>query len=123
MQIYDLSPLIKEATYFQSHNATCIDNFLTNQKAMFKLSRLFKTGLSNHHKLTSVVMKSGIFRAPHRKKVYRSYKNFDLEYFNTGLKSKLEKLRDSAYNESATVFCSVLNKHAPIKANMLRHSG
>ena len=62
MQIYDLSPLIKEPTCFQSHNPTCIHNFLTNQKAMFKLSRLFETGLSDHHKLISVVMKSGVFR-------------------------------------------------------------
>ena len=56
MQIYDLSPLIKEPTYFQSHNPTCIDNFLANQKAMFKLNRLFETGLSDHHKLISLVM-------------------------------------------------------------------
>ena len=60
-QIYDLSALIKEPTCFQSHNLTYIDNFLTNQKAMFKLSRLFKTGLSDHDKLISVVMKSGVF--------------------------------------------------------------
>ena len=77
MQIYDLSPLIKEPTCFQSHNPTCIDNFLTNQKAMFKLSRLFETGLSDHHKLISVVMKSGVFRGPPRKKNDRSYKKFD----------------------------------------------
>ena len=74
MQIYNLSPLIKEPACFQSHNSTCIDNFLKNQQAMFKLSRLFETGLSDHHKLISVVMKSGIFRGPPRKKIYRSYK-------------------------------------------------
>ena len=45
MQIYDLSLLIKEPTCFQSHNPTCIDNFLTNQKAMLMLNRLFETGL------------------------------------------------------------------------------
>ena len=90
MQIYDLSPLIKEPTCFQSHNPTCIHNFLTNQKAIFKLSRLFETGLSDHHKLISVVMKSGVFRGPPRKKVYRSYKKFDLEHFNITLKSELE---------------------------------
>ena len=81
-QIYDLSPLLKLPTCFQSHNSTCIDNFLTNQKAMFKLSRLLETGLSDHHKLMPVVMKSGIFRGPPRKKVYRSYNKFDLEHFN-----------------------------------------
>ena len=39
MQIYDFSPLVKEPTCFQSHHPTCIDNFLTNQKAIFKLIR------------------------------------------------------------------------------------
>ena len=67
-------------------------------------------------------MKSGIFRGPPRKKVYRSYKNFDLEHFNIVLKSELEKLNDSAYNELETAFCNVLNKHAPIKVKMLRHN-
>ena len=76
MQIYDLPPLIKEPTCSQSHKPSCIDNFLTNKKAVFKLSTLFDTGLSDHHKLISVVMKSGIFRGPPRKKVYKSYKNF-----------------------------------------------
>ena len=57
MRIYDLSPLIKEPTFFQSHDPTCIDNFQANQKAMLKLSRLFETSLSDHHKLISLVMK------------------------------------------------------------------
>ena len=48
---YDFSPLIKDSTCLQSHNPTCIDNFLTNQRAMFKLSRLFEIGLSDHHEL------------------------------------------------------------------------
>ena len=121
-EIYDLSPLIREPTCFQSHNPTCIDNFLTNQKGMFELRRLFETGLSDHHKLISVVMKSAFFRGPPRKKVYRSYKNIDLEHFNIALKSELEKLNDSAYNEFDMAFCGVLNKHAPIKVKMLRHN-
>ena len=44
MQIYDLSHLIKKPNCFQYHNPTCIANFLTNQKAMLKLSKLFETG-------------------------------------------------------------------------------
>ena len=67
-------------------------------------------------------MKSGVFREPLRKKVYRSYKKIILDYFNIALKSELEKLSDSAYNEFETAFCGVLNKHAPIKEKMLRHN-
>ena len=90
MQIYDLFPPVKKPACFQSHNPTCIDNFVRNQKAMFKLSRLFETGLSDYQKLISVVMKSGIFRGLLRKKVYRSYKTFDWENFNVALRSKLK---------------------------------
>ena len=53
---------------------------------MLKLRKLFKTGLSDYHKLISVVMESGIFCRPSWKKVYISYKNFDLEYFNIALR-------------------------------------
>ena len=67
-------------------------------------------------------MKSGVFCGPPRKNVYRSYKNFDLELFNIVLKSELEKLNDLVYNEFKTAFCSVLNKHAPIKVKVLRHN-
>ena len=122
MEMYDLSPVIKEPICFQSHNPTCIDNFLTNQKAMFKVSRLFETGLSYHHKLISVVMRSGILCGPPWKKVYRSYKNFGLEHFNIALKNKLKKLNNSTYHEFEMAFCSVLNNHAPIKVKMLRHN-
>ena len=62
------------------------------------------------------------FPWPSRKKVYKSYKNFDLKHFNIPLKSELEKLNNSAYSEFETAFCSVLNKDAPIKVKMLRHN-
>ena len=60
-------------------------------------------------------MKPVIFREPPGQKVYRSYKNFDLEHFNIALKSE-------EYNEFETTFCSVLNKHAPIKVKILRQN-
>ena len=88
MQIYNLCSLIKEPTCFQSHNPTCIGNFLANQKAMFKLSRLFETGLSDHHRLISVV--------------YRSYKNFTLEHFSIALKVQSCILYNNKYGIAST---------------------
>ena len=41
MQIFNLNALIKTPTSYQSHNLTCIYNTLTNQKALFKLSKTF----------------------------------------------------------------------------------
>ena len=67
-------------------------------------------------------MKSGIFRGPPRKKVYRSSKHFELEHHNIALKSELKKLNVSAYNEFEMAFCNVLNKHALITVKMLSHN-
>ena len=62
---------------------------------MFKLSRLFGTGLSDHHKLISAVMKSDIFRESSRRKVCTPCKDVDLEHFDIAFKGESEKLKDS----------------------------
>ena len=71
MQLHDMSYVINELTFFQSHDPTCTDNILTNRKIMFKTSKTFESGLSDHHKLVSTIIKSGSFRNPPRKR----YKN------------------------------------------------
>ena len=82
---------------------------------MFKTSKTFESGLSdNHKKLVSTIMKSGSFRGPPRKKIYRSYKNFDFECFTIGLKTKLDSIKGPTYNEFDEAFCSVLNINAPL---------
>ena len=68
LQIFNLNTLITTPTCYQSDNPTSIDNILTNQKPLFKLSKTFKTGLSHHHKLISTIMKSLVLRALHEKK-------------------------------------------------------
>ena len=67
-------------------------------------------------------MKSGSFRGPPRKTIYRSYKNFDFECFNTTLKTKLDNTKGPTYNEFNEAFCGVLNIHAPLKVKILRHN-
>ena len=71
MQLHDMSYVINELTFFQSHDRTCTDNILRNRKTMFKTSKTFESGLSDHHKLVSTIIKSGSFRNPPRKR----YKN------------------------------------------------
>ena len=68
MHIFNLDDL-KILTCYQSGNPTCTDNILTNQKALFKLSKTFETGLSDHHhELTSTIMKSVGFKSSPQKK-------------------------------------------------------
>ena len=67
LQIYDLTAFIQEPTCYQSQNPNCIDHFLTNRRT-FKHCQTLETGLSDHHKLISTIMKSGIFKGPPIKK-------------------------------------------------------
>ena len=57
---------------------------------------MFETWLPDHHKLIQTVIKSGSFRGPPRKKVYTSYRNFDVDFFNEALQEKLSHLENDA---------------------------
>ena len=122
IQAYNLNNLINKPTCFQSNTPTCIDLILTNKKDLFKLSNTFETGISDHHKLVSTILKSGSFKGTPKIKIYRSYKNFELENFDRILKDKLEKLINHSYAEFEKVFLKELNKHAPLKKKVLRHN-
>ena len=120
MQIFNLNALIKTPCY-QSHNPTCIDNILTNQKT-FKLSKRLETILSDHYKLISTIMKSGGFKDSPRKKVYRSYKYFDIDLFKIALQEELIHLENDAYSAFSSAFRVLLNEHAPLKTKILRYN-
>ena len=62
IQAYNLNNLINKPTCFQSNKPTCIDLILTNKKNLFKLPNTFETGISDHHKLVSFILKSGSFK-------------------------------------------------------------
>ena len=121
IQAYNLNNLINKATCFQSNTPTCIDLILTNKKDWFKSSNTFETGISDHHKLVSTILKSGSFKGTPKIKIHRSYKKFELENFNRILKDKLEKLTNHSYAEFGKAFLKELNKHAPLK-KVLRHN-
>ena len=122
MQISNLNALIKTSTCYQSHNPTCIDNILTNEKALFKLSKTFETGLSDHHKLISTIMEPGSFKGSSRRKVYRSYKHFDIILFKIALQENLKHLENDAYSVFSSAFTYLLNAHAPLKKKTLRYN-
>ena len=77
LQIYDLTALIKKPACYQSQNPNCIDNFSTNPSALFKHSQTIETGLSDHHGIILMIMRSGIIKGPAKTKIYQSYKKVD----------------------------------------------
>ena len=94
----------------------------TNQKALFKLSKTFETGLSDHHKLILTIMKSGSFKGSSRKNVCKSYKYFDIDLLEIALQEKLIHLEHDAYSAFSSAFRVVLNEHAPLKTKILRYN-
>ena len=69
MEMFALSCFISKPSCFKSINPTCIDLILTNKPNLFKLSANFETGLSDHHKFVSTIMKS----KDHQRKKYIDY--------------------------------------------------
>ena len=70
---------VNKPTSFQSNKPTRIDFILNNKTKLFKLSNTFETGISDHHKLVSTILKSGSFKGTSKIKIYRSYKNLSVQ--------------------------------------------
>ena len=49
--LFNLESLINTPTCFQSKKPRCIDLILTNKKSLFKNSKTFESGISDHHHL------------------------------------------------------------------------
>ena len=67
-------------------------------------------------------MKSGSFKGSPCKKVYRSYKYFDIDLFKIALQEKLIHLENDAYSVFSSAFRVLLNEHAPLKTKILRYN-
>ena len=116
-----MNNLINNPTCFHSNKPIYIDLILTNKKNLFKLSNTFETGISDHHKLVSPILKSGSLEGTPKMKMFRSYNKFELENFNRILKDELQNLTNHSYAEFEKVL-KKLNKHAPLKKKILRHN-
>ena len=122
-EIYSLENLIKEPTCFKNpNNPSSIDVMLTNRKNCFQNSMTIETGLSDHHKLTTSVLKIHFKKKEPVKINYRSYKNFDELNFKNDLKTSLQNCNSESmkYDEFKEIFIRVLNIHAPTKQRVMR---
>ena len=79
---YDLRSLVKESTCFKNlENPSCIDLILTSKPRSFIKAGVIETGLSDHHKLVTIVMKMHFPKSKPSIITYRSYKKFDNKKF------------------------------------------
>ena len=64
---FDLESVINSLTCYKSTNPTCIDLHLTNKKNYFMKYATFETGLSNHHKLITTILRKAISKGNSKK--------------------------------------------------------
>ena len=90
LDTFTLSPLSIDPTCFKnSENPSCIDFLLTNFKPSF-LKTVFETGICDHHKMISTIMKIHFKRESPKTKYYRDYRRFDIDYFISELSRQLD---------------------------------
>ena len=117
---YNAKNLVKEKTYKNINNPSCIDLFLTNSYQSFQDTTTVSTGLSDFHKMAVTVMKTTFPKAKPKIIHYRDYKRFVLENFRMDLINRLKTQLIDKYAKFELIFLEILNKHAPSKTKVLR---
>ena len=94
-KIYNLKHLIKDKTCFKNPTKpTCIDLIVTNRSTCFQETVVFKTGLSDFHKMSVTVIK--MYYAKQKPSIvhYPKFKNFCNDSFIKHAELLLSKLCD-----------------------------
>ena len=121
--IFDLSNTVKEPTCFTSGNKpSLVDVILTCSSECIGKTLNFNCGLSDVHNIIAFQLKLDVPSKKPRWCTYRSFRNFDVVYFNMDLESNLSQLNFSedndvndTYEALTNAILSVTNKHAPLK--------
>ena len=116
LNTYNAKKIIKNKTCFKIiENPSCVDLIITIKPGSFQHTIVLETGISDHHKLVTTVIKAKFTKASPKYIHYRNYKNFDEQDFKLELSRKLEfDVVDANYETFHNVYLNVLNKHAPI---------
>ena len=104
---HELCTLISKPKCFKSINSTCFDNFVTIKKTCFKKTLTFETSVSDHHKLTGMMLRSTSAKEKSKNMFYHCYKIFDNKRFEENLQKKL--LSESDFESFHFAFKVILN--------------
>ena len=108
LDTFALSPLNIDSTCFKNlKNPSCIVLLLTNFKHSFMKTNVFETGISDHHKMMSTIMRLHFTRESSKTKYYRDYRKFDIDYFSSEPSCQLDSTF-SSFKEN--IDCKELNE-------------
>jgi len=115
---------MKLATCFFKDHESSIDVILTNQPKKFKNSFSVELGISDCHKMIGTHLKSSLSFLKTRQMTYRSFKNLNINSFNTDLSNSLNDMSflntNDAFDNLIALLTKNLDKHAPLKHKMIR---
>ena len=94
---------------------------LANREYCFKNTSSFETGISDHHHLIYLMLKTTFEKEESKKVTYRNYKEFQWENFEKDLTSSLRNC-NGEYENYEQNFITALNRNAPKKVKMLRRN-
>ena len=112
---FNLESLINTPTWFQSEKPRCTGLILTNKKSLFKNSKTFEVGISDHHHLVLTLLRLQYIQGNPKTKFYRDYKSFNFGSFNNELNELLKSENEINCSLFENIFLQVLNAHAPVK--------
>ena len=91
LNAYNAKNIIKNKTCFKSiENPSCVDLIITDNPGSFQHTIVFETGISDHHKLVTTVLKAKFTKALPKYAHYRNYNNFNEQDFKLELRGKLQ---------------------------------
>ena len=73
--------MMKQNTCLKGDVSSCIDLLITNSKFSFTKTNSFETGLSDHHHMIYIILKTTIEKFEPEKLIYRNFKQFDSDQF------------------------------------------
>ena len=121
--VFEFSNLVTTKTCLTKNGSSSIDVILTNRVRSFQKTSVFQTGLSDYHSLLVTVLKSNIPRLKPKVIKYRSYKKFDPFKFLADVRRiNFDALEDpdDCYDNLTNSFRTVVDKHAPLKTELVR---
>ena len=126
LNVYGMKNLVKSPTCFKSVvNPSMVDVLCTNAPNLFCKSQVWDLGISDFHKMTTVVKKGFIGATKPTNITYRSFKHFDKEAFikdvsNIPYYNPPTGEVDSYYYAFNSMFNDIIDEHIPLKTKKLK---
>ena len=76
---------------------------------------MLEVGISNYHSFIITALKSQLNKGNAKGKLYRGYREFNMDNFKAELGDKLKSGTVTEYSNFQNIFIQVLNNHAPAK--------